>query len=152
MIPVFAVNSIEELYDLQEPIGEGAYSLVYKAFNKETKEVVALKVYKELSDSDLKVQILQEVKTLRKLNHPNLIKLNRVFELNKKFYLEYPFMEQTLLQFYEEHKKTNQTVAFSVLKDIIRQIASGLAYLHGMGLMHRDLKPENILINSQGTV
>ena len=92
---------------------------------------------------------LREVKSLRKLNHHNIIKLKEVIRENDNLYFVFEFMEKNL---YELLSK-NVTVPN---EDDIRRMAfdslQGIAACHKNGYFHRDLKPENLLINQENVV
>lgn len=82
-----------------EFIGEGAYGKVIKAKDLVDNKIVAIKKIKDkdIDDAQLKKVIVREMKSLRVLNHPNLIKLLSVFRHNKKLYFVFPFFGCSLL-------------------------------------------------------
>lgn len=92
---------------------------------------------------------LREVKSLRKLNHHNIVKLKEVIRQQDSLYFVFEFMEKNL---YELLSK-NVTVPN---EDDIRRMAydslQGIAACHKNGYFHRDLKPENLLINQENVV
>lgn len=110
---------IEEIYENMQPVGEGAYGIVYRAINKQINKLVAVKIYKENYSRENQAEIMQEIETIKKFNHPNLISLNRYFIFEGRFYLEYPYMEQTLLDYYVQLQKKKISLSLSNLKWII---------------------------------
>jgi len=87
---------------------------------------------------------LREVKSLKKLAHPNLIKLREVIRENDDLYFVFEFMEGSL---YEMVKNRRQPLSESKIRHLSLQIVQGLAHMHKHGFFHRDLKPENLLLN-----
>ena len=79
----------------------------------------------------------REIRILKKLDHPNILKLYEVFEDSTAFYLVTEFEEIVRREKFCEADAAN----------IIYQILSAVTYCHSLGIMHRDLKPENILID-----
>jgi tRNA A-37 threonylcarbamoyl transferase component Bud32 len=131
-------NNIEE-YNLEDVIGKGGHSEVYRAINKNTKKEVAIKIIKkgELNDELLKKELLLH----SKFKHPNIINLEVYFEDKENMYIVMEICGKTLAEYEKEHKKIYEHVAFSIIK----QISLGLKYLHDQGYVHRDIKPENII-------
>ncbi|KAK5974609.1 Serine/threonine-protein kinase ICK, partial [Trichostrongylus colubriformis] len=87
---------------------------------------------------------LREVKALKKLSHPNIIKLREVIRENDVLYFVFEFMQENL---YELMKDRDRYFPESVIRNIIYQILQGLAFMHRNGYFHRDMKPENIMCN-----
>ncbi|CAF2575621.1 unnamed protein product [Rotaria sp. Silwood2] len=136
-------------------IGKGTFAIVYKSFIENTKELVAIKEI--IVDHKHKNR---ELEILRKLNHPNIIKLKYYFfkqEINNQklnnnilcLIMElFPETVYSLIQRW--HKKFNQSfIDFNQIKLFTFQIFRALAYLHDRGIAHRDIKPTNILVNCQ---
>lgn len=86
---------------------------------------------------------MREIKSLRKLSHPNIIKLKEVIRAKDSLHLVFEYVEMNL---YELYKKADNGLSIENIKSILHQIALGLAYMHKNGFFHRDLKPENILV------
>jgi len=89
---------------------------------------------------------LREIKSLRKMNHKNIIKLKEVLKVGDELNLVFEYLEQNLFQLYEDIKDNRQNMDENTIKSIIYQTTCGLAYMHKHGFFHRDLKPENLLI------
>ena len=86
---------------------------------------------------------LREIKSLRKLNHGQIVKLKEVIRVNDDLYFVFEYMEQNIYQLMKDKKKgfTEQEI-----KSIMYQTILGLAYMHKHGFFHRDMKPENLLV------
>ncbi|CAD8209274.1 unnamed protein product [Paramecium pentaurelia] len=135
-------------FELLELKGKGAYGVVWKAVDRKTKQVVALKkIFDAFHNATDSQRTFREVIFLEQLvNHENIIKLNSVIkaENNKDLYMVFEFMETDL------HKVIRANILERIHKKyIIYQILKGLKYLHSGELIHRDLKPSNLLINSE---
>jgi serine/threonine protein kinase len=94
----------------------------------------------------------QEVNTLAKLNHPNIIKFlgyGTTMEKRKRF-IVMELMERNLSEMIDELSNGGNHVPFTYAEaiDVMMQVAKAMCYLHEQGIIHRDLKPENVLVNS----
>ncbi|KRZ70011.1 Serine/threonine-protein kinase MAK [Trichinella papuae] len=85
---------------------------------------------------------LREVKSLKKMNHINVVKLKEVIRENDTLYFIFEYMKENL---YEMMKRRDTPFPHSIICNIIAQILNGLAYIHKHGFFHRDMKPENVL-------
>jgi serine/threonine protein kinase len=82
--------------------------------------------------------------SLKKLNHPNIVKLKEVIRENDILHMVFEFMDENL---YEVMKVRKKMLAEKEVRNMTFQTMQGLSYMHKMGYFHRDLKPENILCN-----
>jgi mitogen-activated protein kinase 15 len=142
---------ILERYKIIQKLGKGAYGIVWKAEDKKTKQLVALKkVYDAFQNSTDAQRTYREVMYLQHLNgHENIIRLLSIIRAhnNKDLYLVFDLMETDL----------HVVIRAKILKDIHKkfvmyQLFKSLKYLHSADLVHRDLKPSNMLINSDCTM
>lgn len=145
-------RKVAKFYTMGAPIGEaGAYGYAVRAVNKETKEEVAIKVVekKNLSMDDLKA----EIGLMTRLDHPNIIKGKDVFEDKKKVYLVMEICKGgELFDRIVQEQKVNKGRGAYCERDaanILRQLFSGLEYMHARNIAHCDLKPSNFLFESE---
>ena len=127
--------------------GDGTYGTVVEAINRTTRETVAIKKMKMKFESWDEAMSLREVKTLRRLNHVNVVKLKEVIRVQNDVYLVFEYMKGTILDHLREYKRIHKTEGLpnDQVKTIMKQVLTGLAFIHGRGYFHRDLKPENLL-------
>lgn len=85
-------------YKITKTLGDGTYGSVVKATNKQSNEEVAIKKMKKKFYSWEECMALREIKSLRKLNHPNIVKLKEVIRVNDDLYFVFEFMEQNVYQ------------------------------------------------------
>ncbi|XP_047990991.1 cyclin-dependent kinase 12 [Leguminivora glycinivorella] len=141
-------------------IGEGTYGQVYKARDKNTNQLVALKkVRLENEKEGFPITAVREIKILRQLNHKNIVNLREIvtdkqdaldFRKDKgSFYLVFEYMDHDLMGLLES-KMVDFTESHNA--SIMRQLLDGLAYCHRKNFLHRDIKCSNILMNNKGEV
>ena len=136
-------------YEIIKDIGGGSYGTVYEGINKETNTKVAIKKLKQKIDSWEDCMNQNEVYFLRKLTHPNIIKLIEVIrEQNSDISFVFEFCDCNLYEYITNHRKRKKIIPEEKIQNIIYNITCGLSYLHSSNIMHRDLKPENILIST----
>ncbi|CAD8048808.1 unnamed protein product [Paramecium primaurelia] len=144
-------NQIEEhilkLYDIQDFKGKGAYGIVWKAIDKQTKQQVALKkIFDAFQNQTDAQRTFREVCFLQQLtDHDNIVKLLKVIqaENQKDLYMVFEYMETDL------HKVIRAGLLSSLhMQYIIYQLLKCLKFIHSGELIHRDLKPSNLLIDS----
>jgi serine/threonine protein kinase len=142
------LNEVRQDYDFIKKLGEGSYASVYKAIDNETGQVVAVKqIAKEkISKGSHRVKVLvNEISCMRRLDHPNILKLERVYENNDFVYLVLEVAEGgDLFEKLSLQQTFNETTCAVLARNLLRP----LAYMHEHEVMHRDLKLENILITS----
>ena len=134
-------------YKIIKPIGDGTFGTVHRAVCKDNGEIVAIKKMKRKFHSWEDCMALKELKSLRKLNHPNIIKLKEVIKVKDELNFVFEYLDENLYQTYTKLREKQATFQESEIKNIIYQTTNGLAYLHKHGFFHRDLKPENLLVH-----
>lgn len=140
-----APGSFEEMkrYVISKTLGEGTYGSVLRGKNKDTGEVVAIKKMKQKIYSWDECMKLREIDSLRKLNHPNIVKLKEVIRENDILHMVFEHMEGNI---YELMKGRNgKAFPETQIRNIMFQTCQSLNYMHKQGFFHRDMKPENLL-------
>lgn len=130
-------------YQITKQLGDGTYGSVLKAINRQTGEVTAVKKMKKKFYTWDECLQLREIKSLKKLNHPNIVKLKEVIRDCEELFFVFEFMEGNL---YEMMKNRDRHFPESKIRNIMYQIFQGMAFMHKHGFFHRDVKPENMLI------
>jgi serine/threonine protein kinase len=145
--PADQANELGRLggYDVQEIIGRGGMGVVLKAYDRELKRCVAIKVLApHLAQSSLaKRRFTREAQAAAAVVHPNVLAIHQVQPTGPLPFLVMPLVAGESLA--ERLKKQGSLE----LKEILRigmQAAAGLAAAHEQGLVHRDVKPANILL------
>ncbi|NXS55487.1 MAK kinase, partial [Brachypteracias leptosomus] len=129
-------------YTIMKQLGDGTYGSVLMGKSNESGELVAIKRMKRKFYSWDECMNLREVKSLKKLNHANVIKLKEVIRENDHLYFVFEYMKENL---YQLMKDRNKLFPESVIRNMMYQILQGLAFVHKHGFFHRDMKPENLL-------
>ncbi|CAJ1943662.1 unnamed protein product [Sphenostylis stenocarpa] len=136
-------------FEMIKKINEGTYGVVYKARDKKTGELVALKKVKMNIERDgFPMSSLREINILLSLNHPSIVNVKEVLvdDFDGTF-MVMEYMEYDLKGMMEVKK---QPFSISEIKSFIKQLLEGVKYLHDNWVIHRDLKSSNILLNHDG--
>uniref|UniRef100_A0A8C2Q722 Cyclin-dependent kinase 12 n=2 Tax=Cyprinus carpio TaxID=7962 RepID=A0A8C2Q722_CYPCA len=147
-------------FDIIGIIGEGTYGQVYKAKDKDTGELVALKKVRLDNEKEgFPITAIREIKILRQLNHRSVVNMKEIvtdkqdaldFKKDKgAFYLVFEYMDHDLMGLLE-----SGLVSFSQehVQSFMRQLMEGLDYCHKKNFLHRDIKCSNILLNNSGQI
>ncbi|KAL1923892.1 uncharacterized protein VTP21DRAFT_6927 [Calcarisporiella thermophila] len=138
-----------DAYEKMEKIGEGTYGVVYKAKNKTTGAIVALKKIRlEAEDEGVPSTAIREISLLKELKHENVVKLLDIVHNDTKLYLVFEFLDMDLKNYMETAGADGLTAKH--IKSYMSQLVQGVAYCHAHRILHRDLKPGNLLINKTG--
>lgn len=147
-------NNQEELllsrFKKIEELGEGSYGKVYKVYDKQRNEILALKKIKLTKNEEgIPSTTLREITLLRELSHKNIVHLQDLIYKYKerKLYLVFEYMDYDLKNFLSKQKNLQK----NKIKNIFKEIVKAVDFCHENYIMHRDLKPQNILINKEGT-
>ena len=119
-------------FHIVKTIGDGTYGVVVQAINKQTKEEVAIKKMKKKFESWDDVMSLREIKHLRKLNHPNVIKLKEVLRVSNDLYLVFELQKGTVLDLIREQQrnKGKSVIREDTIRFIVGQCLKGIEYCH----------------------
>lgn len=136
-------------YELQQRVGKGAYGIVWKALDRKTNKVVALKkIFDAFQNSTDAQRTFREIMFLQELNtthHENVIRLLNVLKADndRDIYLVFEYMEINL------HSVIRANILEEVHKRyILYQALKALKFMHTGEMLHRDMKPSNLLLNS----
>ena len=129
-------------YLLKEIKGRGSFGEVWLAHDLKLDIDVAVKVYIALDTRGIE-EFKTEYKTAFGLNHPNLLHAHHFDTLEDRPYLVMPYCPDSALNLIGNIDETT-------MWRMIRDVASGLSYLHGLQIVHHDIKPDNILIDTNG--
>lgn len=139
-------------YELYEKLGKGGMGAVFRARDKLTDSIIALKrVTSHVLDStrgkDLQISLANEFKALASLRHPNIIPvLDYGFDEGLPYFtMQYIPLARTITEVGKEAPHQEKV-------RLLIQMLQALAYLHRRGIIHRDLKPENALVDQQGNL
>ncbi|CAN8290119.1 unnamed protein product [Cochlearia groenlandica] len=139
-------------FERLDKIGQGTYSVVYKARDLETDQLVAMKKVRFATMDPESVKFMaREINILRKLDHPNVMKLQCLVtsKLSGSLYLVFEYMEHDLsgLALRPGVKFTEPQI-----KCFMKQLFCGLEHCHSRGILHRDIKGSNLLVNNDGVL
>ncbi|XVE94353.1 hypothetical protein REPUB_Repub02eG0001900 [Reevesia pubescens] len=147
-------QSAMEAFEKLEKVGEGTYGKVYRARERATGKIVALKKTRLHEDDEgVPPTTLREVSILRMLSHdPHVVRLMDVKQgLNKQgntvLYLVFEYMDTDLKKFIRSFRQSGHLIPVSTVKSLMYQLCKGVAFCHGHGVLHRDLKPHNLLMD-----
>jgi serine/threonine-protein kinase len=131
-------------YALERELGRGGMATVYLARDLRHDRLVALKVLRpELGPTLGSGRFQREIHLAARLSHPNILPLFDSGDADGHLWYAMPFVEGESLR--QRLKREGQLGVAEAVR-ITRQVALGLAYAHGQGIVHRDIKPENILL------
>ncbi|KAA6411643.1 MAG: cyclin-dependent kinase 10-like [Lasallia pustulata] len=142
-------------YEKLNQLGEGAYGVVYRARDRETSKVVALKQVRmspEEAQNGVPITALREIAILRSLRHHNIVNVLHVAveeTAMDDMYMVMEYAEQDLANLLDELR-----VKFSLsqVKCLFRQLLEGIDHLHKNDIIHRDVKMQNILLTAKGVL
>jgi len=137
-----------EKYTKIEKLGEGTYGIVYKAKNRESGDIVALKrIRLDSEDEGVPCTAIREISLLKELKHQNIVRLYDVIHTEKKLTLVFEHLDQDLKKHLDE---CGGEISRNTMKSFLYQLLRGVAFCHEHRVLHRDLKPQNLLINKKG--
>ena len=138
-------------YNFIKTIGEGTFGKVKLALHKPTKEKVAIKILEKAkikNEKDLE-RIQKEIKYMKILNHPNIVKIYEILENEDNFYISMEYVSGgELFNYIVKNKRLDENEASFFYSQIIHIIQE----IHKHKICHRDLKPENLLLTQNKTI
>jgi serine/threonine protein kinase len=154
MAPATAQDVAETLaarYEILDTLGEGGMGMVYRVRDRETSEILALKLLRpEIArDPAMMERFKNEILLAHRITHKNVC---RIYDFNRVGDLAYFTMEYVDGESLRAYLKRAGKLTPERTIDLARQIAAGLTEAHAQGVVHRDLKPENVMLGRDGLV
>ncbi|MDX2227546.1 MAG: serine/threonine-protein kinase [Verrucomicrobiae bacterium] len=138
-------------YEVLQKLGQGGMGMVFKARHQVLGRVVALKTLNTqfAQDPAYVDRFLREARAAARLNHPNIIQLYEVKNIEGSYFIALEFVDGgSLGSFLNEYGKFPEKESV----ELLRQACGALAYAHAEGVIHRDIKPDNFMLTSEGTL
>jgi predicted Zn-dependent peptidase len=144
-------TSLPERYEAISELGRGGMGIVYKARDRETGEVLAIKILKPEIASETQVleRFKNELRLAHKITHRNVARLYEFHRAGDTVFVSMEFVEGESLR--DMLKRTGKLEPERGI-EIARQIIAGIGEAHRQSIVHRDLKPENIMLAASGEV
>jgi serine/threonine protein kinase/Flp pilus assembly protein TadD len=137
-------------YQIIEELGKGGMGRVYKAFDTDINEKIAIKIIKpEIAlDKTVVDRFSNELKVARKIGHRNV---GRMYHLEKDAGIHFITMEYVEGEDLKSMIRMSGQLGIGTAINIAQQICEGLGEAHRLGVIHRDLKPSNVMIDKEGS-
>ena len=130
-------------YKIIKTLGDGSFGVVFCAINIQTGMKIAMKQIEKLKENVIDdLEIKNEINILKKLDHPNIVKIYEFYNTKKNYFLITEYYKYGELYNYLKFSYNETQIAV-----LFYQVFSGLCYLHENNILHRDLKLENIMIS-----
>ncbi len=144
-----STNSLVSHYRIVSKIGEGGMGEVYLAQDTRLDRKVAIKFLNEefSKDTDKLNRFVQEAKAASALNHPNILTIHEIGDLNGTNYIVTELIDGKTLR---EHLSHKESLQLNQILKIGVQVSEALSAAHQAGIIHRDIKPENIMLRKDG--
>lgn len=149
---IMGCRSVDE-FECLNRIEEGTYGVVYRAREKATNQIVALKRLKmEKEKEGFPITSLREVNTLLKGQHENIVTVREIVVGSNmdKIYIVMDYVEHDLKSLMETMRQKKQVFTIGEIKTLMQQLLRAVHHLHDNWILHRDLKTSNLLLSHRG--
>ncbi|KXN73763.1 Pkinase-domain-containing protein [Conidiobolus coronatus NRRL 28638] len=135
-------------YGRMNKLGEGTYGVVYKAQDKSSGNLYAIKEIRTgTGDEGIPSTAIRELSLLKRLSHENVVRLHDVKFERYSLHLVFEYMQGDLHAYLKQIQP--KRLNLSTTRKFSTQLIKGIDYLHSHGVLHRDLKPQNLLITDK---
>jgi len=137
-------------YEVKEMLGAGGMGVVYRAFDRELQEPVAIKTLKPEAMAGGTVALdrfKQEIRLARRIAHRNVVRTYDLGEVNGMYYLTMEYVEGTSLK---QLIASRGRLPVAVTLTVGKQLCRALEVAHAEGIIHRDIKPHNMVVDPSG--
>ena len=139
-------------FEPREEIGEGAFGIVWKAFDRERSELVALKALKHAEGTPL-LRFKREFRALADVSHHNLVPLYELLTDGDVWFFTMQLVEgRSILDYLDAARRPADANDHQRLFAVVAQLVDAVCALHDIGLVHRDIKPSNVLVTEDERV
>ncbi|HID54752.1 MAG TPA: hypothetical protein EYP41_22285 [Anaerolineae bacterium] len=151
--PTWIGHTIGERYKIEELLGQGGMSAVYKATDPNLKRTVAIIIiHSHLSENPEFVRRFeQEAAAVAQLRHPNIMQVHDFDHDGVTYYIVFEYIPgQSLNQKLQDLRAAEQVMPLDEVIRIMTPLCNAVSYAHRQGMVHRDLKPSNVILNPAG--
>ena len=147
----FVGKRLDGRYEIEEIVGVGGMSVVYKAHDEIDDRTVAVKILKEelLQNEEFRRRFKNESKAVAVMDHPNIVKVYDVGFGDRVQYIVEEYIDGITLKEYIERQGV---LPWKDALYFATQILRALQHAHDKGIVHRDIKPQNIMLLQDGTI
>lgn len=139
-------------YHLGRLLGRGSFAKVYHGRSIKDNQAVAIKVIdKTRTDPSMEPRIVKEVEAMRRLDHPNVLRIHEVMATKTKIYLVMELAKGGDL-FGKLARRPNHRFSEPIARRYFHQLVAALHYCHRNNVAHRDVKPQNLLLDDEGNI
>jgi serine/threonine-protein kinase len=142
---------IADRYELEELVGTGGMSSVFRARDRQLERRVAIKILHEhyADDPEYLERFRREARAVARLSHPNIVTVIDRGDDDERQYIVFEHVDGENLK---ELVQRSGPLPVRRAIEVALAVADGLAFAHEQGLVHRDVKPQNVLLSSEGEV
>jgi serine/threonine-protein kinase len=148
--PTWIGKKLGGRYLIQELLGQGGMSAVYKAMDQNLNRVVAVKlIHPHLSgDPEFVRRFEEEAKAVAQLRHPNIVQVYDFDHDDDVYYIVFEFVPgETLQNRLKRLHEVGRSMDVELVQTVAADLADALDYAHSRNLIHRDIKPANVMLN-----
>jgi serine/threonine-protein kinase len=150
--PIMAGRVLARRYAIAEQLGIGGSGVVYRAFDRELGEVVAVKTVRPdvlAVDPTALERLKSEIRLARRISHRNVVRTHDLGEADGIYFITMEYVTGTSLR---ELIDRGEPLPVPAVVAIAKQLCRALEVAHDQGVIHRDIKPQNLMVQPDGTL